>query len=614
MQNEQKKWDIDKSSVFSCTPGAVKEGKGIRFSVSAAEGEAAALIFYDKKTKQQVREIEFPSQAAIGNLRTMKITGLAWRQLLYCFRIGEEYVVDPYAVTLFAHTPDSDANEPQVLCGMNFDVYDWQDDRAPRIPYEDAVMYHLHVRNFTKHAKSGVRHKGTFAGLQEKIPYLKELGVNQIKLMPVYEQASAPRLKRQAQQMPADMPGKKNCWGYGAGQYFAVNRHYAATSNAEKELKDMVRAMHTNGIEVLLEMFFLPETPIRTVIDCLTWWVTQYHVDGFHLMGNDQVGHWLKGDPVFAGTKLIVGNVSEEGPSAEQKKSSFRNFAECNDAFLIDIRRILKGDEGILESFAYRTRRNSEAFGVINYITNHDGFTLNDLVSYDNKHNEENGERNEDGAVYNFSWNCGIEGATKRKAVLALRRKQMKNAFLLMLLSQGTPMLLAGDEFCNSQKGNNNPYCLDNTVSWVDWNACARNSQMTEFVKKAIAFRRKHRILHMASEMHMTDYKSYGFPDLSYHSSRAWYGGFEYNSRQLGLLYCGQYAGEEEFLYIAYNLHPLEQELALPKLPEKMVWHVAVDTAKEDSFAAPGETIDASESTHVFPARSITILIGKKEQ
>ncbi len=618
-------WKVDKSAALFCSPGAMAEKDGVRFTAAVLPGQEASVLLYDKTSGELLQEAEFPAEAAVGELRTLKVMDLPWNKIRYCYKLEHEFVTDPRAQFLADRAAGEDTpRSPQVLCGMDFEPYDWMDDRAPAIPFEDAVMYHLHVRNFTRHPRSKVRHKGTFLGLAEKIPYLKELGVNQVKLMPVYEPMPAREQEPAKKERPGtprgraagEMPGtamelpphRTDYWGYVEGSYFAPRRFYASADNPAREMKDMVRAMHQNGIEVLLDMFFTENTALRTILDCLTYWVREFHIDGFHIMGKAEAGRYLAKDPYLADTKILVSDASSWNWNGWKRA---RRFAECNDGFLMDMRRILKGDEGMLEAFAYRVRRSAKTYGVINYLTNHDGFTLLDLVSYDNKHNEDNGERNNDGAVCNFSWNCGLEGPTRKKAVMSLRKRQMRNAFLLLLLSQGTPMLLAGDEFGNSQAGNNNPYCLDNEISWVDWGACAKNAALTEFVKKAIAFRREHRILSMAEDLQMSDYKSCGSPDLSYHSSRAWYGGFEYNSRQLGMMYCEQYAQQEGFLYVAYNLHPLEQELALPALPAQMSWYLAADTSTEAGFLPSEQKLKECRTIRV-PARTIMILVGKK--
>lgn len=619
-------FEIENSMPEDIRPGAWKEKDGIRFTVVLKEGEKASLLLYEKGQADPVMEEAFPQKPVIGQFYTMKIFGLPWRQYDYNLQIEDEIVPDPAAALISGGR-----------CRLSFQKFDWKNDMHPDISWEDAVLYHVHVRNFTKHPKSGVRNRGTFRGLQEKIPYLKQLGVNLVKLMPVYDFEEALRKEEfkqkpetaknqmreispdhiptvktteEAQQTAAEQ--RRNCWGYAPANYYAPKASYAASDNPARELKEMVRAFHENGMEILLEMFFTDEMPVRDILNVLTWWVREYHVDGFLFVGRDDFVKFLLEDPVLCGRKLMGAGYPGKVLQDDEKK---RNFAEYNDGFKMDMRRLLKGDEGMLESFAFHTRRNPGGFGVVNYITSHDGFTLQDLVSYDQKHNEENGEGNEDGAVWNFSWNCGVEGPSKKKTVCSLRRRMVKNAFLMMLFSQGTPMILSGDEFGNSQNGNNNPYCLDSETAWVDWQAKARNKNLLEFVKKAIEFRKEHRVLHQNKELRLTDYRSVGIPDLSYHSKRAWYGGFEYESRQIGLMYNGDYCKEEEFLYVAYNLHPLKQELALPKLKSDRRWTLAVDTSQEQSFLEDGgQELPAQQRSCVVPARSIQVFIGKKAE
>lgn len=597
--------------------GVQKEKDGIRFTISRKEEERVSLILYEKDGGEKILEAQFPEQPVLGSLYSMKIKALPWRKYEYNIKVNEKICPDVYARQIRR------VSEKEIRCCFSFDAYNWDGDACPNILYEDAVMYHAHVRNFTKDPKSGVRYKGTFKGLQEKIGYLKELGINQIKLMPVYEYDEFLEKEEEYRGEPKQLPiqvketettkkaqRRKNCWGYADAVYYAPKASYAATENPVRECKDMVRAFHANGMEVILEMFFTEKLTIREILNILTYWAKEYHIDGFSFVGRSDFVKFLLHDPFLAGRKFLCAGY----PGEKQEIVRKRVFAECNDGFKMDMRRLLKGDEGMLESFVYHTKRNPEGFGCINYITNHDGFTLQDLISYDQKHNEENGEGNEDGAVWNFSWNCGVEGPTKKKSILALRKRMVKNAFLMMLLSQGTPMLLAGDEFGNSQNGNNNPYCLDNETAWVNWREKNRNRELLEFVKRAIAFRRKHKVLHQKKELQQTDYLSAGIPDLSCHSKRAWYGGFEYESRQIGLLYNGFYCGEDGVLYVAYNFHPLAQELALPKLSADMQWHLLIDTSKEQSFLKEGEqTFSGQERSCVVPERTIQVFLGKKD-
>ena len=597
--------------------GAVKEKDGIRFSVAVPQGSNPSLVLYQVGSEKEEAILSFPQKPLVGNIYSMKVSGLPWKKYEYNFKIDDRIVEDPYAGLVagrevFGQKKDPGREVP-VRCGFPFSVFDWEGDIFPNLSYEEAVMYHLHVRNFTMNKKSGVRHKGTFKGLEEKIPYLKELGINQVKLMPVYDFDEVCAQRNDVlSHMRKEETDHLNCWGYGPGSYFAPKRSFSSGKNTDLELKQMVKAFHEQKMEVILDFYFEPEVSVRLILDCLLYWVQEYHIDGFHIMGAEHYAEMLSKDPAFAGTKLIFSCFSQEMEQPE--KENRKNLAELNDGFLADMRRILKGDEGMLEQFAFRSRRNEPGRAVINYITNHDGFTLKDLVSYDCKHNEENGEQNRDGSDYNFSWNCGTEGETKKKSIVELRNRQMRNAVLLMMLAQGTPMLMAGDEFGNSQGGNNNPYCLDNETSWVSWNRYAAGKDMAEFVKQAIAFRKQHSILHMSEPFKMSDYKACGYPDLSYHSDKAWYGGFEYNSRQLGMMYCERYSGAEEFLYVGYNFHPLAQELALPKLPEGMLWRKVIDTSSETGFLVNEEPESKGTRLIPIPARTIIALIGEKRE
>ncbi|MDO4632341.1 MAG: hypothetical protein Q4B01_00620 [Eubacteriales bacterium] len=606
-----------------CPFGASRESGGIRFTAEVPRGAEASLILYPKDGSKPAQEISFPQQGVVGNVRSMLIPKLAWRNYNYNYCIDGEVCPDPYARVIsgrehFGVFIQNDSGS-DVQSGLYFNQFDWKDDQKPEIPWEDVVMYHLHVRNYTMQKKSSVRRKGTFAGLQEKIPYLKKLGINQVKLMPIteFEEFIRPAVGYHptATKVPFTDLVKLNCWGYQDSFCFAPKAGYASGKDAVKECKQMIREFHRAGIEVLLDFYFSEEIPLTTIIDCLTFWMIEYHVDGFHVFGREEVIRVLTDAPQFADTKLICSGYSDMDLRRFKEGEGYQNKAEMNDGFLIDIRQILKGDEGMVEKLAWRTRRKPEQYGLINYLTNHDGFTMRDLVSYDGKHNEENGEQNQDGSEYNFSWNCGEEGETRKKKVRALRMRQEKNAWLLLLLSQGTPMLTAGDEIGNSQKGNNNPYCLDTEISWVDWSIQPWKRELLEFVKKAIAFRREHGVLHQKKEPRCMDYQAYGCPDLSYHGERAWYGNFSYQSRKLGALYCGKYADDDEYIYVLYNFHAQPQEMALPFLKGDLKWYLLADTSREESFPETEELFaDSREKTCMIAERSIVILKGRGEK
>ena len=408
------------------------------------------------------------------------------------------------------------------------------------------------------------------AGLVEKIPYMVELGINQIQCMPVYEFEPSSKYV--------------NYWGYGPGYYFAPKAAYAA-GDPVTELKDMVKACHRAGIEVVLEMPFEGNTPRIYMEACLRHYMLEYHVDGFILNPDVMPVEGVYSDPMLRGLKLL------------KHQTGFQNV----------MRRFLKGDEGMVGDVIYWLRRQAGAEGYYNYIANQNGFTLNDLVSYDAKHNEANGENNQDGPDYNYSWNCGAEGPSRKKAVMALREGQRRNAFFLVLLAQGTPCILAGDEFANTQKGNNNAYCQDNPTGWLDWSRLEREKKLFSFVKALIALRKAHPVLSQEKELLGMDQISCGVPDVSYHGTCAWQTPAEVSSRQLGVYYCGRMAGDED-CFVAYNIHWLEHEFALPALPKGKKWYLAADT--KEGILDKEKPLDCQREA-ILKDRTIAVFLGR---
>ena len=590
-------------------PGASLEKDGIQFVCHSESGVTPFLLLYRKGCQEPEREIPFEGSSAPGNRFFLKVK-ISTSLYEYNYKIGSRIFTDPYARKIvgrknFGEVPASDH---AVRGGFVTRPYDWEGDTRPRLSYRDAVMYQLHVRGFTKQKNSGVRHKGTFLGLQEKLLYLKELGVNQLRLMPAYE------FNELIPKMPAGAAGQTeyrlNYWGYGSGFYFSPKAAFSSSAYPDEEFKNLVKACHRLGIELLMDFSFPDDVPMDQMIRCLEYWASEYHVDGFCIMARHQALEELAKLPLFQDLKLM-GNWLPEELKSHGPKGREKTLAELNDGFMNNCRRILKGDGQCLQEFSFRLRNNPAGCQEINYMTHHDGFTMADLVSYDQKYNLENGEQNRDGTDSNFSWNCGAEGPTKKKEVLRLRMRQRKNAYAIMLFSQGTPMLLAGDEFGNSQNGNNNPYCHDSALTWTDWGKARQGRELTEFVKKAVDFRRKHPMLHQKTELSCMDTMSCGYPDLSFHGERAWYGDYDYGNRHIGCLYCGRYAGEEGFLYIAYNFHWMEQSFALPLLPKDMEWRIVMDTNLAESFPEIPVLVGREKSIEVSP-RSIMILEGKK--
>ncbi|HIT90138.1 MAG TPA: hypothetical protein IAC41_06950, partial [Candidatus Merdenecus merdavium] len=576
--------------------GASIEKRGINFAFFYREiCERVYLLLYKKGEEEPCETVEMMEEGLYSGIYSIYIEGLDPKEYEYNFLVHKKILQDPYAKCILGreHFGVERTSNHQVRCGFDTSPpYLWEEDHPLYLPFEQVISYNLNVRSFTMHRNSKVKNKGTFKGLIEKIPYFKELGINQIELMPAYEFEEVEFEKNnhhmvEAVKTPLDRPYamiqeesdrrsyKVNAWGYTEGNYFVPKAAYAATKNPSKEFKDMVKAFHKNGIEVIMEFYFPKGIDPYLIAQCLRFWIQDYHMDGFHLNGIKEYHRILAQDPYLKNVKLMGDFFLMEERSIQDLYHPYRNLAEYNDGFKNDIRQFLKGDAGVTLSFLNRMKKNPIHQTVMNYITSHDGFTLMDLVSYNEKHNEENGEHNLDGTDHNYSWNCGIEGKTSNKKVNALRRRQIKNAFVMVLLSQGTPLILGGDELGNSQEGNNNGYCQDNKIGWVNWQVPKKDQWILPFVKELIQFRKGHFIFLNKKEYTNIDTLTCGYPEISYHTDKAWFGGLDENNHFVGVMYCGDYGVDEQgcaddFIYIAYNMHWEDHSFALPKLPNKM--------------------------------------------
>ena len=619
-----KKWD--KNLEYDVKEG-ILQGQGVRklggdicFTVAVPDKKTCSLLLYKKGKKEVEASIPMESSIRYGDLRSVLVKGLPAEKYEYNYRIEEQVVTDPYACHITGREHFGKPVKEEELRGRIIsDNYDWEDDKPLMLPFEEVVAYGTHVRGFTKHPTSKVKKKGTFAGIQEKISYLKQLGINQLELMPVYEFSELESMNNSPEWMkyaPIEEANVRlNYWGYTPrAYYFAPKASYSASDDPVKELKDLVKELHRNGIELILEFYFPKGTKASLVLDCVKYWVLEYHIDGIHINRDYAPVEALAHEPLLAHTKLLTEGFSLDEIYEEKTLPAFRNLAEYNDGFMLDARRFLKGDEGQLSNFTWRARHNPDRQGVINYMANHNGFTLMDLVSYDEKHNEANGEENRDGTDYNYSWNCGEEGPSRKKRILQLRGKQLRNAFALLLLSQGTPLIYAGDEMGNSQQGNNNAWCRDNEQSWIEWRGGKQERMLLEYVKALIAFRKAHPIFRQNKELRMMDYLSCGYPDVSYHGKRAWFGDFENYSRSVGVLYAGNYMEDKVSFYVAYNMHWMPHEYALPGLSGEALWRIAIDTGIEGAgaiYQEGQEPILEEQRMITVPERTIIVLTGK---
>ncbi|MGB3786687.1 MAG: glycogen debranching protein GlgX [Phormidesmis sp.] len=667
----------------------VREG-GINFCLYAPSAIAVELLLFDPSQSSQ-------SQATISLDPVENRTAHYWHIFVAGLRTGQEYayrvdgpfdpssglrfnrnkvLLDPYARTVVGWQTydrvaaiDASDNCAQALRGVAIDMqrYDWEDESPPKIPYSKTVIYELHVGGFTQHSSSGlpIEKRGTYAGLIEKIPYLKSLGITAVELMPVQ------------QFDPGDAPGDSiNYWGYSPIAFFAPHQAYSSRSDSlgpVDEFRDMVKALHKAGIEVILDVVFnhtaegdhkgptlslkglanndyyiLDEdkalyknysgcgNTIRTsaisgylIFDCLRYWVSEMHVDGFRfdlasVLSRDTKGEpseespilWMiNTDPVLARIKIIAEAWDAAGLYQVGNFAGDR-FSEWNGPYRDEMRQFLRSDRNSVKSLAHRLIGSPDLYPHLNrgpnysihFLTCHDGFTLYDLFSYNQKHNEANGENNRDGAGENYSWNCGVEGPTDDPEVRALRLKQAKNALTLWAVSQGTPMLLMGDEVLRSQQGNNNAYVQNNEISWFDWNALAEQKDFLRFVRQLISLSQN---LHVFSHDHplIVTHQSIIEPAISWHGVQLGQPDWSEDSHSIAFtLRYGQY---HEQLHIIFNAYWKPLTFGLPPLDRGQHWKRIINTAvasPEDFYpieAAP--TVE--QSFYQVAPRSSVILI-----
>ncbi|SES71234.1 alpha-amylase family glycosyl hydrolase [[Clostridium] polysaccharolyticum] len=617
----------------------IEQGK-IQFSISLMEEPDCKLHILSGKIKRiEYSDSEFPSyneqemvipvdeKYCIGDVFSIIVPLEEDKEWYYYYEKNGAVISDTYAQQIVGRELwGKPVSKNQIYHKVkNFDLNQRISSRT-KISFQELLIYRLHVRGFTKDPSSGVKEKGTYKGVIEKIPYIKSLGINAVELMPCYEfsevkdctwQKNYPvssSITRPYFQEQEDW--KLNYWGYAQDNfYFAPKASYAAVpDNCCNEFREMVDALHENGIEVYMEFYFAFNTNQSLIIDCLHFWQKYYQIDGFKVNQEWIPDKLLATDPVLNQAKLFTWdwNITNCYPDGRVPKR--KHLADYNDQFMNAARRFLKGDEEQVLSFTNVFKNNPEGKAVINYLSNTGSMTLMDMVSYDVKHNEENGEQNQDGTDYNFSWNCGVEGKTRKKSVLELRKKQIRNALMLLFFSQGVPLLVAGDEFGNSQNGNNNPYCQDNKITWLNWNDQNKNSWILEFTKKCIQFRKQHILFHRTEQLKGMDYISCGCPDISFHGLQTWYPDYTNYSRTLGILLCGQYAklSRNEFekdMYIAYNFHWEQHAFSLPNPAKGKKWAVLVRTDLENEQELGDGFEPVSGKTYDVPARTVIMFI-----
>jgi isoamylase len=655
--------------------GATIVEGGVNFSISSSSATSCSLALFRRHEPEPYVVIPFTGEFRIGDVFAMIVYDLDTDETEYGYifdgphdlTVGHWFdprkiLVDPYAKIISGRdvwgepSPEDGGLRPLRSLILQND-FDWQGDVPLQTPFEDLLIYEMHVRGLTAHPSSGVKYPGTYAAVREKIPYLKDLGVNAVELLPVHEFDEFENWRRSP-----DGTWLMNYWGYSTVGFFAPKAGLAATGHLgmqADEFKTLVRDLHKNGLEVILDVVFnhtaegnengpyisfrgidnktyymmTPEgwyynfsgcgntlncnnPVVRTMIlDCLRYWAADYHIDGFRfdlasILGRDQNGAPLGNppllenlafDPVLGKCKLIAEAWDAGGLYQVGTFPSWGRWCEWNGRYRDDVRRFLKGDQGMTWAAAQAMQGSPHVYdrssrghcASVNFITAHDGFTMMDLFAYNEKQNFANGEDNRDGSNDNHSWDCRVPGATPEETI-ALRRKMIKNALTVLLMSHGVPMLLAGDEFGNSQHGNNNVYCQDNELSWLNWEDLQRNSDIFEYAQQLIALRKAHRCLRSPSGA--PERTKNGYPPVSYHGVEPWHA--DMNGRMLAMMFCG----DDDFVYVAMNMYWEGGDFRLPDLPPGFRWsaHLASDESVTDK--GDGTVHLAPRSTMIMTA------------
>lgn len=670
--------------------GACVASNGVSFTINSHGATRCTLLLFKPQASKPYARIPFPDSYRIGDTYSMLVFDIKPDEFEYAFSFDGPYepakgllfneenvLLDPYSRAVTGQRKWGEKPEG----GKDFEYrarvvksnFDWGNIKQLEQPFEDLVIYETHVRGYTKDKSSGVSAPGTFAGLKDKIPYLKDLGINAVELMPIFE------FDEMESARVVDGVQLYNYWGYNTVSFFAPNTSYAFNeehNHEGDELKSLIKALKENGIEVILDVVFnhtaegnemgpcfsfkgidnnvyymlTPDAHyynfsgcgnvmncnhpvVRSfIIDCLRHWAIEYRVDGFRfdlasILGRDQNGapmanppilESLAFDPVLGKMKLIAEAWDVGGLYQVGSFPSWNRWAEWNGRYRDDMRSFLKGDDGMAGNAITRITGSRDLYSPesrghkasVNFLTCHDGFTLYDLYSYNEKHNEKNGWNNTDGDNNGHSWNCGAEGETDDSNVNGLRRRLIKNAFAALLCSRGPAMFFAGDEFCNTQFGNNNAYCQDNIISWLDWSRLEEFKEIHDFVRHMIQFRKEHPILRK-----MTKPSSCQFPEISVHNGTPFNASTDYKTKLIGIMYAGRNEEdtEDDIVFYCMNAYWEPLVMQLPVLPNGKHWHVDTNTNAEyfdgEDFTAKTELLGVN--TIRVPARTTIILVAE---
>ncbi len=601
------------------------------FTVALPAGKAWRLRILDPKTFEVCHEIELTDKFRRGELYSVEIRlgvlgTIKIGEMAYDFICEDERVIDPYAPVIYGRddwadfAPDGNraSREFAIYGGVTFNGYT-HSNQSPKIDPNEMILYKLHMRGFTK-AASGVSptKKGNYMGLLSKLKYFKELGVNVIELQPFYGFAevvldSVQSIDEKGKVTKTIEPtGKLNYWGYGRGQYFAPKSSYfGGAKEAVNNCKHLIKSIHQSGMHVVMELAITADMRAHFITDVLWYWVREYQIDGFHLLGAALPLEEILNHPGLGDTKIFYNSFSE---ALLNKPSATKRLFICEDSFTCVTRQMQNHMQGSMVQFTNYLRRQNSNYGFVNYAANTTGFTLWDSFCYGEKHNEANGEGNRDGSNLGYTHNYGVEGESNSRKLRQLRMQQVRNALCNVMLAQGVPLLLSGDEVANTQQGNNNPYCQDNELGWVTFGKTKGREQLQAFVKSLINFRKNHPQIRHEEPMRMQDHKHYGMPDLSYHGHEPWLMSVGEEMRYIGLLYGGAYTGPKaENVYIIYNYQYDPAEVALPKLAANQSWQLVMNTGDESTFDFEPRQLEQQQML-VVPGSTVTILVSKSDE
>ena len=680
---------LDVISGFQVRPGfyelngATAMPNGVNFTLVSRSATACELLLFHRQGREPYARIAIPESYRAGSVWSIFVFGLKADKFEYAYALEgpydphrgllfdrSRYLLDPYARAVTGQSKwgvqlsDDSFYKARVV----HDDFVWNVPRQKMAPLQDCVIYELHVRGFTQHESAGVTHRGTFAGIMEKIPYLQDLGINAVELMPVFEFDETRGMREVNGETLLDY------WGYNPVSFFAPNTSYSAEIEYNREgteLKRLIRSLHDHGIRVIFDVVFNHTaegdergpffsfkgidnnvyymlTPdgkyynfsgcgntlncnhpmVRDLIlNCLRYWTVAYHVDGFRfdlasILGRDEQGapmnnppllESLAYDPILSASDLIAEAWDAGGLYQVGSFPNWNRWSEWNGRYRDDLRSFLKGDAGFARAAAMRIIGSPDLYppderasASINFITCHDGFTMYDLYAYNTKHNEGNGWNNTDGSDDNRSWNCGAEGESDDPQVCALRRQMIRNAITVLMCSRGTPMFLAGDEFCNTQFGNNNAYCQDNLISWLNWDMRQKHADMHAYFRFLIHYRHAHPILRKDTAPCSAD-----LPFISLHGTLPWNSDYDAQTRVIGVMYAGRKEDEDDIIYLGINAYWEKVEVRLPTLMEPLRWSVVCDTARAEPRIGQKEIL--YEERYVFQPRSVCIFTAKHD-